>query len=78
MLTQSIFFVFLKLGLGEEESSEDYYNTSVTFNKLQCQVLMRLTFKKKGCFRACISYKDQPLNNGEFDIIVLSGKLKLV
>lgn len=69
------FPLFLQLGPGEEESSEDYYNTSVSFNKPQCQVLMKLTFRKKGCFRACISYKDLPLSNGEFDIIVLSGKL---
>ncbi|KAA0711485.1 Apoptosis-resistant E3 ubiquitin protein ligase 1 [Triplophysa tibetana] len=64
------------LGPGEEESSEEYYNTSVSFNKPQCQVLMKLTFRKKGCFRACISYKDLPLNNGEFDIIVLSENEK--
>ncbi|PNI84264.1 AREL1 isoform 12, partial [Pan troglodytes] len=24
------------------------------------------------CFHACISYQNQPINNGEFDIIVLS------
>ncbi|XP_067312109.1 apoptosis-resistant E3 ubiquitin protein ligase 1 isoform X2 [Pseudorasbora parva] len=60
----------------EEESSDDCYSTSVSLNKPQCQVLMRLTFRKKGCFRACISYRDQPLNNGEFDIIVLSENEK--
>uniref|UniRef100_A0A3P9DTK6 HECT-type E3 ubiquitin transferase n=1 Tax=Maylandia zebra TaxID=106582 RepID=A0A3P9DTK6_9CICH len=32
--------------------------------------------EKTGCFRACISYKDQPLSNGEFDIIVLSENEK--
>jgi len=62
----------------EEESSDDCYSTSVSLNKPQCQVLMRLNFRKKGCFRACISYRDQPLSNGEFDIIVLSGELILV
>lgn len=69
------FLLFLQLGTVEEESSDDCYSTSVSLNKPQCQVLMRLTFRKKGCFRACISYRDQPLSNGEFDIIVLSGEL---
>ncbi|RXN24409.1 apoptosis-resistant E3 ubiquitin ligase 1 [Labeo rohita] len=64
------------LGTVEEESSDDCYSTSVSLNKPQCQVLMRLTFRKKGCFRACISYRDQPLSNGEFDIIVLSENEK--
>uniref|UniRef100_A0AAR2JKX5 Apoptosis-resistant E3 ubiquitin protein ligase 1 n=1 Tax=Pygocentrus nattereri TaxID=42514 RepID=A0AAR2JKX5_PYGNA len=43
---------------------------------LSCQVLLRLTLKKKGCFRARIRYRDQPLSNGEFDIIVLSENEK--
>uniref|UniRef100_A0A8C2BVC0 HECT-type E3 ubiquitin transferase n=1 Tax=Cyprinus carpio TaxID=7962 RepID=A0A8C2BVC0_CYPCA len=64
------------LGTVDEESSNDCYSTSVSSNKPQCQVLMRLTFRKKGCFRACISYRDQPLSNGEFDIIVLSENEK--
>ncbi|XP_016413853.1 apoptosis-resistant E3 ubiquitin protein ligase 1-like isoform X2 [Sinocyclocheilus rhinocerous] len=64
------------LGTVDEESSDDCYSTSVSLNKPQCQVLMRLTFRKKGCFRACISYRDQPLSNGEFDIIVLSENEK--
>uniref|UniRef100_A0A9J8A814 HECT-type E3 ubiquitin transferase n=1 Tax=Cyprinus carpio carpio TaxID=630221 RepID=A0A9J8A814_CYPCA len=64
------------LGTVDEESSDDCYSTSVSLNKPQCQVLIKLTFRKKGCFRACISYRDQPLNNGEFDIIVLSENEK--
>uniref|UniRef100_A0A671PPW6 Apoptosis-resistant E3 ubiquitin protein ligase 1 n=1 Tax=Sinocyclocheilus anshuiensis TaxID=1608454 RepID=A0A671PPW6_9TELE len=64
------------LGTVDEESLDDCYSTSVSSNKPQCQVLMRLTFRKKGCFRACISYRDQPLSNGEFDIIVLSENEK--
>ncbi|XP_058604501.1 apoptosis-resistant E3 ubiquitin protein ligase 1 isoform X3 [Onychostoma macrolepis] len=64
------------LGTVDEESSDDCYSTSVSSNKPQCQVLMKLTFRKKGCFRACISYRDQPLSNGEFDIIVLSENEK--
>lgn len=56
---------------------EDCYSKSVTLNKQQCQVLLRLILRKTGCFRARISYKDQPLSNGEFDIIVLSGELPL-
>lgn len=57
----------------DDDSLEDYYSKTVTPNKQQCQVLLRLTLRKTGCFRARISYKDQPLSNGEFDIIVLNG-----
>uniref|UniRef100_A0A8B9JWG5 Apoptosis-resistant E3 ubiquitin protein ligase 1 n=1 Tax=Astyanax mexicanus TaxID=7994 RepID=A0A8B9JWG5_ASTMX len=64
------------LGTVEEDSSEDFYSTHVTCNKQQCQVLLKLTLKKKGCFRARITYRDQPLSNGEFDIIVLSESEK--
>uniref|UniRef100_A0AAR2J2F3 Apoptosis-resistant E3 ubiquitin protein ligase 1 n=1 Tax=Pygocentrus nattereri TaxID=42514 RepID=A0AAR2J2F3_PYGNA len=64
------------LGTVEEDSAEDFYSTTVSCNKQQCQVLLRLTLKKKGCFRARIRYRDQPLSNGEFDIIVLSENEK--
>lgn len=52
---------------------EEFYSKSVSINKQQCQILLRLTLRRTGCFRARISYKDQPLSNGEFDIIVLDG-----
>ena len=39
-------------------------------------MFLRLTLHSRGCFHACISYQNQPINNGEFDIIVLSGELK--
>lgn len=58
----------------EDDSLEGCYSKSVSLNKQQCQVLLRLTLRKTGCFRARISYKDQPLSNGEFDIIVLNGE----
>ncbi|MBN3299260.1 AREL1 ligase, partial [Amia calva] len=64
------------LGTQDEESSEDYYSKSVSSNKEQCQVLLRLTLRRKGCFRACISYQNQSISNGEFDIIVLSENEK--
>uniref|UniRef100_A0A8C7Y7T8 Apoptosis-resistant E3 ubiquitin protein ligase 1 n=1 Tax=Oryzias sinensis TaxID=183150 RepID=A0A8C7Y7T8_9TELE len=64
------------LGISEDDSQEDFYSKSVSLNKQQCQVLLRMTLRKTGCFRACISYKDQPLSNGEFDIIVLSENEK--
>ncbi|KAK5916667.1 hypothetical protein CgunFtcFv8_011629 [Champsocephalus gunnari] len=64
------------LGTGEDDSLEEYYSKSVTLNKQQCQVLLKLTLRKTGCFRARISYTDQPLSNGEFDIIVLSENEK--
>ncbi|KAG5265938.1 hypothetical protein AALO_G00248040 [Alosa alosa] len=64
------------LGTTEDNSDEEYYSKSVVSNKQLCQVLLRLTLRKMGCFRARISYKDQPLSNGEFDIIVLSENEK--
>ncbi|CAN0412821.1 unnamed protein product [Rangifer tarandus platyrhynchus] len=36
------------------------------------QVFLQLTLHSRGCFPACISYQNQPINNGELDIIVLS------
>lgn len=63
-----------QLGTVDDDSLEGFYSKSVSLNKQQCQVLLRLTLRKTGCFRARISYKDQPLSNGEFDIIVLSGE----
>uniref|UniRef100_A0A8C6YA66 HECT-type E3 ubiquitin transferase n=1 Tax=Naja naja TaxID=35670 RepID=A0A8C6YA66_NAJNA len=45
---------------------------SVMSNQQTCQVFLRLTLLRRGCFRACISYQNQPISNGEFDIIVLS------
>lgn len=71
------FLFFFQLGIVDDDSSDDFYSKSVSLNKQQCQVLLRLTLRKTGCFRARISYKDQPLSNGEFDIIVLSGELSL-
>lgn len=65
------------LGTVDDENLEDCYSKSVSLNKPQCQVLLRLTLRKTGCFRARISYKDQPLSNGEFDIIVLSENEKV-
>ncbi|TNN52308.1 Apoptosis-resistant E3 ubiquitin protein ligase 1 [Liparis tanakae] len=57
------------LGTVEDDSLEDF-SKSVTLNKQQCQVLLKLTLRRTGCFRAHISYKDEPLSNGEFNIIV--------
>lgn len=71
-----IHFVFSssQLGTVDDDSLEEYYSKSVSSNKQLCQVLLKLTLRKKGCFRARISYTDLPLSNGEFDIIVLSGE----
>lgn len=66
--------LFLQLGTVDDDSLEEYYSKSVSLNKQQCQVLLRLTLRRTGCFRARISYKDQPLSNGEFDVIVLNGE----
>lgn len=49
----------------------------MTSNRQTCQVFLRLTLHSRGCFHACISYQNQPINNGEFDMIVLSGELAL-
>lgn len=64
------------LGTVDDDGLEEYYSKSVSLNKQQCQVLLRLTLRRTGCFRARISYKDQPLSNGEFDIIVLNENEK--
>ncbi|XP_061552281.1 apoptosis-resistant E3 ubiquitin protein ligase 1 isoform X1 [Phycodurus eques] len=60
----------------DDDSMEGYYSNTVSLNKQQCQVLMKLTLWKTGCFRARITYLDQPLSNGEFDIIVLNENEK--
>ncbi|XP_064881770.1 apoptosis-resistant E3 ubiquitin protein ligase 1 [Oncorhynchus nerka] len=64
------------LGTVDDDSLEEYYSKSVTSNKQLCQVLLKITLRKKGCFRARISYNDLPISNGEFDIIVLSENEK--
>lgn len=63
-----------QLGTIDDDNVDEFYKKSVSLNKQQCQVLLRLTLRRTGCFRARISYKDQPLSNGEFDIIVLNGE----
>lgn len=69
-----MYFAFPQLGTTEDDSLDEFYSKSVSLNKQQCQVLLRLTLRRTGCFRARISYKDQPLSNGEFDVIVLNGE----
>ncbi|KAL7992563.1 hypothetical protein Chor_016819 [Crotalus horridus] len=61
-----------ELGPQEEEPSDILFEKSVMSNQQTCQVFLRLTLLRRGCFRACISYQNQPISNGEFDIIVLS------
>ncbi|KAF7251591.1 Apoptosis-resistant E3 ubiquitin protein ligase 1 [Varanus komodoensis] len=65
-----------ELGPQEEEPSDVLFEKSVVSNQETCQILLRLTLLRRGCFRACISYQNQPISNGEFDIIVLSEGLK--
>lgn len=67
-------YCLLQLGTVDDESLDEYYSKSVSLNKQQCQVLLRLTLRRTGCFRTRISHKDQLLSNGEFDVIVLSGE----
>ena len=61
-----------ELGPLEKESTGVSFEKSVTSNRQTFQVFLRLTLHSRGCFHACISYQNQPINNGEFDIIVLS------
>ncbi|KAH0620495.1 hypothetical protein JD844_021016 [Phrynosoma platyrhinos] len=63
-----------ELGPQEEEPSDVLFEKSVLSNQQTCQVFLRLTLLCRGCFRACISYQNQPISNGEFDIIVLSER----
>ncbi|XP_048830643.1 apoptosis-resistant E3 ubiquitin protein ligase 1 isoform X1 [Brienomyrus brachyistius] len=64
------------LGTQDEDSPEDFFSKSVSSNRLQCQVQLHLTVRRKGCFHARITYQNQLLSNGEFDIIVLSENEK--
>ncbi|XP_042714458.2 apoptosis-resistant E3 ubiquitin protein ligase 1 isoform X3 [Chrysemys picta bellii] len=61
-----------ELGPQEEEISGVLFEKSVVSNRQTCQVFLRLTLHRRGCFHACISYQTQPISNGDFDIIVLS------
>ncbi|XP_026567524.1 apoptosis-resistant E3 ubiquitin protein ligase 1 [Pseudonaja textilis] len=61
-----------ELGPQEEEPSDVLFEKSVMSNQQTCQVFLRLTLLRRGCFHACISYQNQPISNGEFDIIVLN------
>ncbi|XP_004699091.1 apoptosis-resistant E3 ubiquitin protein ligase 1 [Echinops telfairi] len=64
-----------ELGPQEEESTGGVsFEKSTSSNKQTCQVFLRLTLHSRGCFHACISYQNQPINNGEFDIIQFSVK----
>uniref|UniRef100_A0A7M4E9K5 Apoptosis resistant E3 ubiquitin protein ligase 1 n=1 Tax=Crocodylus porosus TaxID=8502 RepID=A0A7M4E9K5_CROPO len=65
-----------ELGPQEEESSDVLFEKSVVSNRQTCQVFLRLTLHRRGCFHACISYQNQPISNGDFDIIVLSENEK--
>ncbi|KAJ7344998.1 hypothetical protein JRQ81_000948 [Phrynocephalus forsythii] len=65
-----------ELGPQEEEPSDVLFEKSVLLNRQTCQVFLRLTLLRRGCFHACISYQNQPISNGEFDIIVLSEEEK--
>ncbi|NXY43972.1 AREL1 ligase, partial [Ceuthmochares aereus] len=65
-----------ELGPQEEESSDVVFETSVVSNRQTCEVFFRLTLHCRGCFHACISYQNQPISNGDFDIIVLSENEK--
>ncbi|XP_057228810.1 apoptosis-resistant E3 ubiquitin protein ligase 1 isoform X2 [Malurus melanocephalus] len=65
-----------ELGPQEEESSDVVFEKSVVSNRQTCEVFFRLTLHSRGCFHACISYQNQPISNGDFDIIVLSENEK--
>ncbi|OXB66835.1 hypothetical protein ASZ78_003537, partial [Callipepla squamata] len=65
-----------ELGPQEEENSEVVFEKSVVSNRQTCQVFFRFTLHCRGCFHACISYQNQPISNGDFDIIVLSENEK--
>uniref|UniRef100_A0A4X2LFU4 HECT-type E3 ubiquitin transferase n=1 Tax=Vombatus ursinus TaxID=29139 RepID=A0A4X2LFU4_VOMUR len=65
-----------ELGPPEEESTDVSFEKSVISKRQTCQVFLKLTLHSRGCFRACISYQNQPISNGEFDIIVLSENEK--
>ncbi|XP_069493738.1 apoptosis-resistant E3 ubiquitin protein ligase 1 isoform X2 [Ambystoma mexicanum] len=65
-----------ELGPLEEGSVEVSCEKSVMSNKQTCQVFLRLAVLQRGCFHTCISYQNQPISNGDFDIIVLNENEK--
>lgn len=65
-----------ELGPLEEASAGVSCEKSVLSNRQTCQVFLRLTLHQRGCFHTCISYQNQPISNGDFDIIVLNENEK--
>ncbi|XP_038630244.1 apoptosis-resistant E3 ubiquitin protein ligase 1 isoform X2 [Scyliorhinus canicula] len=65
-----------ELGAPENEMSDVLFNKTISSNKTMCLVLLNLTLWRKGCFRASVTYWDQLIGNGVFDIIILSENEK--
>ncbi|XP_060685378.1 LOW QUALITY PROTEIN: apoptosis-resistant E3 ubiquitin protein ligase 1 [Hemiscyllium ocellatum] len=65
-----------ELGGPENEMSDVLFHKTISLNKSKCLVLLNLTLWRKGCFRASVTYWDQLIGNGVFDIIVLSDNEK--
>eukprot|EP00062_Callorhinchus_milii_P022263 gi/632979857/ref/XP_007906708.1/ PREDICTED: apoptosis-resistant E3 ubiquitin protein ligase 1 isoform X2 [Callorhinchus milii] len=65
-----------ELGLPENETSDALFENSISSSKMTCQVFLNFTLWVRGCFRASITYWDQLIANGEFNIIVLTENEK--
>lgn len=50
-------------------------SASIHYDSVNRRVTLTLLFEQTACLRCCVTYNGQQLIAGEFDVIVLSGKL---
>jgi hypothetical protein len=64
--------------LGLQIDSPDPVQCSVmlSYEETNHRISLQVQFPSEGCFHAAVSYQGIELHNGDFDIIVLSGKCK--
>jgi hypothetical protein len=64
--------------LGSQIGSPDPVQCSVmlSYEEISHRISLQVQFPSEGCFHATVSYRGIELHNGDFDIIVLSGKCK--
>lgn len=60
--------------LNGEPIEKLHHAIAFTYDRANTRVAVTALFPEPVCLRAVISYLEQKLPNGDFDIIVLSGK----
>lgn len=48
--------------------------TQIFYDPTHKQLTMHIRMERVGCYQAVVSYGDSKLKNGEFNILVISGK----